>query len=232
MHAGKNMGTMPSLKKPTAERAGPAPRDPPERQAGPAAPPGRGREGQGHWRARPLVHAPGQPRHNAGLHGERTAVRPACGGGGAERAPLRAHGRLGAAPPGRQARTAGRQRTGARPHPPQAPHGQDGGVRCAPVGHVRLDDPGPCGDTGGQDIGILLGGMGARHLPIRCPIEAGLVTSTLRSYCHFSKTYCRKPFSPVSGGGKRRTGAGPENCMTLLAPLLTVRPPKCVVYTG
>ena len=204
MHAGKNMGTMPSLKKPTAERAGPAPRDPPERQAGPAAPPGRGREGQGHWRARPLVHAPGQPRHNAGLHGERTAVRPACGGGGAERAPLRAHGRLGAAPPGRQARTAGRQRTGARPHPPQAPHGQDGGVRCAPVGHVRLDDPGPCGDTGGARHRYPPWGDGSEAPSHTMPHRGGSCHLDAEVVLSFFKNLLQKA---VGVGGSDLTGA-------------------------
>src|SRR5262245_55445371 len=48
---------------------------------------------------------------------------------------------------------------------------------------------------GWQDIRILLGVMGATQPPIPCPTEGSLVTSCRLSYCHFSKTYCRKPRS-------------------------------------
>ena len=90
-----------------------------------------------------------QQRHKAGLHGERTPCRPALGGGlVAELAQLLAHGRLFAVQPRRQEGTDGRQRTGARQHHPQAPQGQDGGLRCAQVGQTGVDGPGPFGHTG------------------------------------------------------------------------------------
>src|SRR5205807_581148 len=63
-------------------------------------------------------------------------------------AQLLAHGGLFAAQPRRQKRTDGGQRTGARQHHPQAPQGQDGGLRFAQVGQVGLDDRRPFGDTG------------------------------------------------------------------------------------
>src|SRR4029453_10632529 len=50
---------------------------------------------------------------------------------------------------------------------------------------------------GWQDIGILLGVMGATQPPIPCPTEGCLVTSCMLSHRHFSKTYCRK-----AGGGQ------------------------------
>src|SRR5262252_5349396 len=45
---------------------------------------------------------------------------------------------------------------------------------------------------GWQDIGILLGLMGATQPPIPCPTEGCLVISVMLSYRHFSKTYPRK----------------------------------------
>src|SRR2546430_1032494 len=60
---------------------------------------------------------------------------------------------------------------------------------------------------GGQDIGILLGGMGETQLPIRCFTEGGLVTSLRMSYRHFSKTYCRKVPGPGLQGGKATPGS-------------------------
>src|SRR4029450_10173842 len=45
---------------------------------------------------------------------------------------------------------------------------------------------------GWQDIGILLGVMGATQPPIRCPTEGCLVISMMMSYRHFSQTYPRK----------------------------------------
>src|SRR4030095_202369 len=45
---------------------------------------------------------------------------------------------------------------------------------------------------GWQDIGILLGGMGATQPPIPCPIEGCLVMLAMLSSRHFSKTYPRK----------------------------------------
>src|SRR5215471_5329447 len=54
---------------------------------------------------------------------------------------------------------------------------------------------------GWQDIGILLGVMGATQPPIRCPTEGCLVISVMLSYRHFSKTYPRKGGSPGGHGG-------------------------------
>src|SRR5262249_60409803 len=42
---------------------------------------------------------------------------------------------------------------------------------------------------GWQDIGSLLGVMGATQPPIPCPTEGWLVTSCMLSYRHFSQTY-------------------------------------------
>src|SRR5256886_14099487 len=57
---------------------------------------------------------------------------------------------------------------------------------------------------GRQDIGILLGVMGAKQPPIPCPTEGCLVTSCMLSYRHFSKTYCRKGVgAPVSSDIRR-----------------------------
>src|SRR5215831_12071791 len=53
---------------------------------------------------------------------------------------------------------------------------------------------------GWQDIGILLGVMGATQPPIPCPTEGCLVISVMRSYRHFSKTYPRKDGGPPGGG--------------------------------
>src|SRR5262245_44077994 len=62
---------------------------------------------------------------------------------------------------------------------------------------------------GWQDIGILLGVMGATQPPIRCPTEGCLVISMMMSYRHFSQTYPRK------GGGRgtavRRDSEGGAN---------------------
>src|SRR6516162_5664143 len=54
---------------------------------------------------------------------------------------------------------------------------------------------------GWQDIGILLGVMGATQPPIPCPIEGCLVISTMLSSRYFSNTYPRKE----GGGGSSRT---------------------------
>ena len=100
-------------------------------------------------RALPLLHDPGQQRHTAGLHGKRAARAPAFGRGLiAKLAQLLAYGGLFAAQPRRQERTDGGQRTGAGQHHPQAPQGQDSGLRFAQVGQVGLDDQGPFGHTG------------------------------------------------------------------------------------
>src|SRR5215471_14849483 len=56
---------------------------------------------------------------------------------------------------------------------------------------------------GWQDIGSLLGLMGATQPPIPCPTEGCLVISVMLSYRHFSKTYPRKPQdTPGLGGGQ------------------------------
>src|SRR5262249_11319359 len=55
---------------------------------------------------------------------------------------------------------------------------------------------------GWQDIGILLGVMGATQPPIPCPTEGCLVTSCMLSYRHFSKTYCRKGDPPPPAAGR------------------------------
>src|SRR6516225_10980244 len=49
---------------------------------------------------------------------------------------------------------------------------------------------------GWQDIGILLGVMGATQPPIPCPIEGCLVISTMLSSRYFSNTYPRKGSPP------------------------------------
>src|SRR6516162_2560358 len=67
---------------------------------------------------------------------------------------------------------------------------------------------------GWQDIGILLGVMGATQPPIPCPIEGCLVISTMLSSRYFSNTYPRKPIHPPSYRPPR-----------LLAPIHARRPP-------
>ena len=130
-------------------RDGTAPIDHADGQDGKAGAQGRGIEGQGQLRALPLLHDPAQQRPKAGLHGECAPGGPAFGGGlVAQLAQLLAHGGLFAAQPGRQEGTDGGQRTGARQHHPQAPQGQDGGLRFAQVGQVGLDNRRPFGDTG------------------------------------------------------------------------------------
>ena len=130
-------------------RDGTAAIDHAERQDGKARAQGRGIKGQGQLGALPLGDNPGQQGHKAGLHSKRAAHRPTFGGGlVAKRAQLLAHGRLFAAQPGRQERTDSRQRAGAGQHHPQAPQGQDGGLRFAQVGQVGLDGHGPFGHTG------------------------------------------------------------------------------------
>src|SRR5262249_38086645 len=66
----------------------------------------------------------------------------------AKLAQLLVHGGLFTAQPRRQEGTDGRQRTGAGQHHPQAPQGQDGGLRFAQVRQVGLDDLGPFEHTG------------------------------------------------------------------------------------
>src|SRR5215510_3611843 len=46
---------------------------------------------------------------------------------------------------------------------------------------------------------ILLEGRGERQLPLRCLTGGCLVTSSMRAYCLFSKTYPRKGGAPPGG---------------------------------
>jgi hypothetical protein len=128
---------------------GTAPRDPAEGQDRQAGAPGRSLKGQSQRRALPRADDPGQQGLTAGLYDQRAACRPTLGRGLiAKRTPLLAPSRFCAAQPRRQERPDGRQRPGAGQDPPQAPQGQDRGLRLGSMGQVGLDERGPCGHTG------------------------------------------------------------------------------------